>query len=117
MKKWIQLLLTAVLTLSCLSGCGVQNGNQTPPAESGQAPSTGEGETHVVEDALGRSVELPVADVTAVVSNAYNMELVNAIGAIDQVVGVDWYIWQDAESWKGRFTEDMEVGKDPEMNY
>lgn len=117
MKKWIQILLAAALTLSCLSGCGAQNGNQTPPAESGQTPSASEGETHVVEDALGRSVELPVSDVTAVVSNAYNMELVNAIGAIDQVVGVDWYIWQDAESWKGRFTEDMEVGKDPEMNY
>lgn len=88
------------------------------PAETPDTAESDAAETHIVTDALGREVELPNNDkVTAVVSNAYNMELVNAIGAIDQVVGVDWYIWQDAESWKGRFTEDMNVGKDPEMNY
>ena len=124
MKRTLALLLSAVLALSLLAGCGpsgtTQPQNSETPAQTTPAvqESPAAAETHVVVDAIGREVTLPVGSgVKAVVSNAYNMELVNAIGAIDQVVGVDWYIWQDEESWKGRFTEDMEVGKDPEMNY
>lgn len=115
MKKTLSLIATLFVLVTAMTACA--------PAEKPQGtledhPSSAASETHIVTDALGRAVELPNNDeVTAVVSNAYNMELVNAIGAIDQVVGVDWYIWQDSESWKGRFTEDMDVGKDPEMNY
>lgn len=130
MKQKILSLLSLVLAITMLGACS----NNTQTQESSpisvsesqsesvsesqpEVSSEADSKTVVVTDSIGREVELPSSGVKAVVSNAYNMELVNAIGAAEQVVGVDWYIWQDAESWKGRFTEEMEVGKDPEMNY
>ena len=116
MRRSMTVLLTVILALGLLSGCAPQQaGEETASPSMSAAPAE---ETRTVTDSIGREVELPAGEeLTAVVSNAYNMELVNAIGAMDQVVGVDWYIWQDEQSWQGRFTEEMQVGKDPELDY
>lgn len=74
--------------------------------------------TQTVVDSLGREVEIPDPCTSAIVSNAYNMEIVNAINAIDQVAGVDWYIWQDEEAWGSYFDESYLVGSDSaELDY
>lgn len=86
----------------------------------GAAPVMAEEEqtTQTVVDSLGREVEIPYPCTSAIVSNAYNMEIVNAINAIDQVAGVDWYIYQDAEAWGSYFDESYLVGSDSaEIDY
>lgn len=72
----------------------------------------------VVTDSIGREVKLPDPVTKAVVANAYNTEIINAIDALDCVIGVDYNIYQDKESWKNRYTEDMVIGKSQkDLNY
>ena len=76
------------------------------------------GLTQVVMDSIGREVKLPDPVTKAVVANAYNTEIINAIDALDYVIGVDYNIYQDKESWKNRYTEDMVIGKSQkDLNY
>lgn len=74
--------------------------------------------TQTVKDSIGREVVIPDPVTRAVVANAYNTEIINAIGALDRVVGVDYNIYQDKESWKNRFSEKQVIGKSQrELNY
>ena len=67
--------------------------------------------TQTVKDSIGREVEIPDPVTRAVVANAYNTEIINAIGALDRVVGVDYNIYQDKESWRNSFSENQVIGK------
>ena len=73
-------------------------------------------ETHIITDSIGREVEIPYPITSAVVANAYNTEIINGIGALEHVIGVDYNIFQDKESWKNRFTEDQVIGQ-RDLNY
>lgn len=75
-------------------------------------------DTHIVIDSIGREVILPNPITSAVVANAYNTEIINAIDSLDKVIGVDYNIYQDKESWKNRYTENDVIGKNQrELNY
>lgn len=109
-KRMISLLLVLTLLLSVLAGCGGQEGDKN----DGEKQET----TQVVIDSVGREVELPYPVTSAVVANAYNVEIINGIGALDCVIGVDYNIYQDKESWQNRYTEDQVIGKSQkELNY
>lgn len=89
----------------------------TAPAPDQNADTPAEG-SHIVTDSIGRQVELPSPVSTAVVANANNVEIINAIDCLDRVIGVDYNIFQDKESWKNQFTEDQVIGKSQkELNY
>ena len=102
MKKIFSLTLTLFLLLSLLltGCCGLQK-----QAESNTAAM------FTVTDSSGRHVQLRQPVKRAVVVNAYNAELINAIGALEQVVGVDYYIYQDQEGFRHRFNKDTLVGQ------
>lgn len=103
----LSLLLLPALVASLFTGCG----GGEKPAEKSAAGFT-------VIDSLGREVHLNAPARRAIVENAYNAELITAIGAIEQVAGVDYYIYQDQEGFNHRFTEDMLIGKGKgEVNY
>lgn len=71
-----------------------------------------------ITDSIGRKVKINHPIKRAVVANAYNAELITAIGAIDRVVGVDYHIYQDQEGFGHRFNKDMVIGKDQRsLNY
>ena len=71
-----------------------------------------------VTDSIGRRLELPHTVKRAAVSNAYNAELIIAIGAAEAIVGVDSYIYRDKEGFGYRFTENQLIGKNQrELNY
>ncbi|MDR2461149.1 MAG: ABC transporter substrate-binding protein [Deltaproteobacteria bacterium] len=90
-----------------LAGC--QNSNNTPNANE---------ETQVVVDSIGRQVTLPKPVTRAVIANGYNLELVNAIGAIDTIVGVDYITFGDIDAYGRYFSEDSIIGMDAsELNY
>lgn len=109
-KPLISLLATlciAVVAAAFAVGCGHK---ETPPAVRSAALT--------VTDSLGREIHLKCPAQRAIVENAYNAELITAIGAIEQVAGVDYYIYQDQEGFNHRFTEDMLIGKGKgEVNY
>ena len=103
----LSLLLLPALVASLFTGCG----GGEKPAEKSAAGFT-------VVDSLGREVHLNAPARRAIVENAYNAELITAIGAIENVTGVDYYIYQDQEGFNHRFTEDMLIGKGKgEVNY
>lgn len=80
--------------------------------------TTAEEHNTVIEDSIGRKIELTLPLTRVVVANAYNTELINAVGAIDCVVGVDYGIYQDQEEYKGRFKYEQIIGKSQrELNY
>lgn len=119
-------LMVLVLLVSMLSACGPKDPAPTPTAVSSAGPTESvtptkepaNDSTQVVVDSIGREVELPNPVTKAVVANAYNTEIINAINALDCVVGVDYNIFQDKESWQNRFTEDMVIGKSQrDLNY
>lgn len=109
-------LMALVLLVSALSACGSKD---PAPSENTDAPQeSSDAATQVVVDSIGREVEIPSPVTKAVVANAYNTEIINAINALDCVVGVDYNIYQDKESWQNRFTEDMVIGKSQtDLNY
>ena len=115
-------MLFILVFSSC--GCTAQkSGNENAGGKgtedkSSEVTNTAEKEYMTVTDSIGRNVEIPYPVTNAVVANAYNVEIINAIGALDSVTGVDYNIYQDKESWKNKFTEDMVIGKSQkDLNY
>lgn len=107
LKQLIPALFTIVFCICLLAGCGNDK----------QYDSDAKNKIRIT-DSLGRQVVLDKPVTRAVVANAYNTELINAIGAIDDVVGVDFNIYQDQEGFKNKFTKDMVIGKSQrELNY
>ena len=110
--------LTASLLSLSLCACSSAESTENTKDKNVSVNDTEEKEHIVVTDSIGRDVEIPYPVTKAVVANAYNTEIINAVGALDCVVGVDYNIYQDKESWKNRFTEDMVIGKSQkDLNY
>ncbi len=115
--KLVALLLAMIFAMSAMTGCASSTNTTETKAEDTNDDST-TSETQVVIDSIGREVEIPDPVTKAVVANAYNTEIINAIDALDCVIGVDYNIYQDKESWKNKFTEDMVIGQSQkELNY
>ena len=112
MAKRIVVLLFSLLVILAvmLAGCGKSEQAATKAESSKQLTIT---------DSVGRKISLAGPVTRAVIVNAYNAELINAIDAMDQVVGVDYYIYQDQEGFKNRFTKDMLIGQSTgsDLNY
>ena len=106
--KLVALLLAMIFAMSAMTGCSSSSNTTETKAEDTNDDSTAS-ETQVVIDSIGREVEIPDPVTKAVVANAYNTEIINAIDALDCVIGVDYNIYQDKESWKNKFTEDMVI--------
>ncbi|MDO4179090.1 MAG: ABC transporter substrate-binding protein [Phascolarctobacterium sp.] len=99
MRKIAKIFLI-VLSLCCLIvGCNKQ-----------EKQMTSQGKTITVTDSSGTQVEIPCPVRRAVISNAYNAELINAINAMDYVVGVDNYIYNDQRGFGNRFKKEQVVG-------
>ena len=102
-RAWLGMLLT-VLAILALAGCG--------------SPGTPTNGGTQITDSAGRQLVLPDKIERVAVFNAYNAELLNAIGVLDKVVAVDDYIYKDAAGFDHRFTESMNVGKEGnQLNY
>ena len=103
-----KLLLVAFLLLSTLfvvSGCM-------------EGREQNSGKMHTITDSIGRKVDIPYPVTRAAVSNAYNAELINATGAINNIVGVDFNIYNDQTGFKGVFKKEQIIGKSQrELNY
>ena len=107
MKKNIFLCGIVLCLLLALAGCGKEAADTKPSAD-----------TITVTDSIGREVTVPHPLTRVVVSNAYNAELINAVGAIDTVVGVDNYIFNDEAGFKGKFKQDQVIGANQgNLNY
>ncbi|MCD8035869.1 MAG: ABC transporter substrate-binding protein [Clostridiales bacterium] len=116
-KRKAAMVLAAVLLVSGVAGC---SSSTTETAETEEVTTEAEEEsaTQIVIDSIDREVEIPNPVTKAVVANAYNTEIINAIDALDCVIGVDYNIYQDEESWQNRFTEDMVIGQSQkDLNY
>lgn len=96
------ILLTAMVSILLSMGCGNKKDNK----------ETDNKKTIVITDSIGRKVTIPSPVTRAVVSNAYNAELINAVGATDKIVGVDYHIYQDQEGFGHRFSKEMMIGND-----
>lgn len=95
-----------ICMVGILTGCGSLTGKE---AASGNV---------VIIDSIGRKVTLPRAAQKIAVANAYNAELINAIGALDRVVGVDYNIYQDQTGFHNQFQKSQVIGKDQRnINY
>lgn len=107
MKKYVAFLLCMLMVCAVLvAGCGGEKAEKQTAA------------MQTVTDSIGRKVELPYPVNKAVVANAYNAELINAVGALDRVIGVDYNIYQDQTGFKGKFNKDQVIGKGQrELNY
>lgn len=108
MKKCLRLFLCvfAAAIMLCLVGCG---DDKTVNKNTSM---------QTVTDSIGRKVELPYPVTKAVVANAYNAELINAVGAIDKVIGVDYNIFQNQTGFHNKFNESQVIGKGQrELNY
>ena len=120
-SKIVSLFLALAIAISVFAGCATSSNAESSSASVSSSASSeqkSEGDTQTVVDSIGREVEIPNPVTKAVVANAYNTEIINAIDALDCVVGVDYNIYQDKESWKNKFTEDMVIGKSQkELNY
>ena len=93
------------LAAALFSGCGKEKTEEAHQAET------------TVVDAVGRSVVLPHPVTRAAVANRYNMEVIQSIGALDRVCGVDYGIYQDRDVYGG-FSEDQVIGTNQgELNY
>ena len=103
MKKFLVLILVLLMALA-LAGCG--------GAEKKAAEAT------AITDSLGRRIEVQLPLQKVVVANAYNTELINAVGAIEAVIGVDYNIYRDQEGYKNRFNKEQVIGSNQrELNY
>ena len=107
MKKNLLLYGLVLCLLLALTGCGKETAEQAKGAD-----------TITVTDSIGREVTVPYPLTRVVVSNAYNAELINAVGALDTVVGVDNYIFNDEAGFKGKFKRDQVIGANQgNLNY
>ncbi|CAK7046351.1 ABC transporter substrate-binding protein [uncultured Phascolarctobacterium sp.] len=106
--RWAVLILFFCVS-SVLLGCGAADS-----IASKAAPQ----KTITVKDSVGREVELPYPLERVAVCNVYNAELITAVGAIDRIVGVDNYIFQDQSGFKNRFKQEQVFGiSQNAMNY
>lgn len=99
MKK-LSLFITIIICF-CFVICGCSNN------EKKEVPK---GKTITITDSIGTQVEIPYPVRKAVISNAYNAEIINAINAMDYVVGVDNYIYNDQRGFGNRFKKEQVVG-------
>lgn len=109
MRQTKGLFTALLLSLALISG-GCGNLNSTPSGHFTSSTDIDNKDTIQVTDSIGRNVTISTNLSRAVICNAYNAELITAIGAIDKVCGVDYYIYQDQEGFKHRFSKDMLVG-------
>lgn len=91
-------IVAILLALSLLLSLGIS-----------AAPAFAEAETRTIIDANGREVEIPAVINRAVVSNRYNLEIIRAIGGINQVVSIDKLAYRNSAFWP-EFTEDSVYG-------
>ncbi len=99
--------MVLLLAALCLLGCG----NEAEKAGQISGMQT-------VTDSIGRQVEIPQPVKRAAVANAYNAELINAVGALDCIIGVDFNIYNDQTGFRGVFKRDQIIGKGQrELNY
>lgn len=122
LKKLLSGLIAISIFTASFTGCTktVDNTSKssTEISTSNDSTEKNESDTQIVIDSIGREIEIPNPVTASVVANAYNTEIINAINALDSVIGVDYNIYQDKESWKNKFTEDMVIGKSQkELNY
>lgn len=109
MKQWWKQLgmLALLLVMLVVGGC-----------QSATEPSSPAAQTQVITDSIGREVTVPKDVRRVVVANAYNTEIINALGVIDRVIGVDGNIYQDQGGYGNRFGADAVIGKSQrELNY
>ncbi len=90
-KKIIALLMSVLLMLSFMAGCG--ESNKPAPAEAPSqtdkeeaSPETPAGEARIITDMLGREVEVP-AIVNNIVALGNTPRLITYLGLADKVVG------------------------------
>lgn len=101
MKKII--LFAAILISFIIGGCADSDNNKN---------------NVIVKDSIGRDINISLPLTRVVVANGYNAELINAIGALDAIVGVDYGIYQDQEEYKNKFVYSQVIGKSQrELNY
>ena len=89
-----------------LLGCGSERRDAAPAAQE-----------ITITDNAGRSVILSHPVTRAAVANRYNMEVIQSLGVLDRVCGVDYGIYQDRNAYGG-FTEDQVIGTNQRtLNY
>lgn len=109
MSHYIRNISMALSILSMISVAGCERSSQ--PSTSVISDTAGQHQKVItVTDSLGRKVTIPKYVSRAAITNAYNAELINAIGALDSVCGVDYYIFQDQSGFKNKFNKDMVIG-------
>ena len=114
LKAATALLLVFSLLFTACAGTA-QGLVSSSTAEPSSAAS--DSATHILVDAEGREVELPNPVTRAVVSNAYNAELIKGVGAIDRVVGVSNAIYADRDCYS-MFNENQVISSGSgETNY
>lgn len=97
------LLIASVCTFGCKSSAP-------------EKPTTVKMQT--ITDSIGRELQIPCPVTKAVTANGYNLELINAIGAIDSVIGVDYLTYQDQDAYGKYFSKDKVIGQSTnELNY
>jgi iron complex transport system substrate-binding protein len=123
-----RIFLIALAALTLASGCrgasapdgaeAEKNSETGSQAETKALTQPAAKKTHVVIDSIGRAVTLPDPVTRAVIANGYNLELTNAIGAIDAIIGVDYITFSDLDAYGTHFTEDVVIGQSTsELNY
>lgn len=71
-----------------------------------------------ITDSIGRKVSIPHPVTKAVIANGYNLELINAIGAIENVIGIDHITFGDQNLYGKHFTKNQIIGQNTnELNY
>lgn len=105
-SRVVRVLCVFICAAGILTGCGSSNEKE---AANGRL---------IITDSIGRTVTLSRAAQKVAVANAYNAELINAIGALDRVVGVDYNIYQDQTGFHNQFQKNQVIGKDQRnINY
>lgn len=107
MNRYVRIMgFMACISLAAIAtGCGEQSSH--PVSVSSEKADN---ESMIITDSLGRQVTIPKNVKRAAITNAYNAELITAIGAADKIAGVDYYIYQDKAGFKNRFTEENLIG-------
>ncbi len=85
---------------------------------SNQESSVAKQVTSTVTDSIGRKIQISKPLTRVVVSNGYNLELINAIGALDTVIGVDNIIFKNQDGYHNKFDLSQVIGQNTnELNY
>lgn len=104
-SKIILVLVSFICITLALAGCTGEQAEKTA-------------QTRVVTDMMGRKVVIPELPERVVVGNRYNMEIMKALGVQDKVVGVDFGIYRDRETYGDLFNEEQVIGKSQRLlNY